>query len=426
MMDRNARGAGFTLCSAMVAALLGGCSGHASLASADKAQVSGRRGGEAGQVTGDVALAKAEARVAKARTDGAARADLAQTYLAAGRFASAATTFEDAVTLGNTSARTGLGLALAYIGSGRNAEAQAALARWQAQLPASDYGLALALAGQPAAGVEALSAALRAGANTPKMRQNLAYAYALDGRWAEARVVAMQDVPADQIDARLAEWAASDGADTGRMRIAAMLGTEVRSDPGQPTALALNRPAVAAPALAAVEAPMPPQAAAELPAVAQAQPQAAPEAAVLAQAPAVAPKLAARPAMEAANFTPPRTSIERAFDHGIAKAQAPRPAAKGNHVVQLGSFGTMEGAKRAWAIFQRRDPSLRGHALRITEANVNGRRYFRVAAENFARGSAQSLCSGVKQRGGECFAYEAPHAQPGTAPKGKGPQLALR
>ena len=41
------------------------------------------------------------------------------------------------------------------------------------------------------------------------VRQNLAYAYALAGNWRAARVMAAEDVPADQLDARLAQWAAS-------------------------------------------------------------------------------------------------------------------------------------------------------------------------------------------------------------------------
>ena len=49
--------------------------------------------------------------------------------------------------------------------------------------------------------------AIRNGENTPKMRQNIAYAYALAGRWREARLMAQQDVPADQVSHRMQEWA---------------------------------------------------------------------------------------------------------------------------------------------------------------------------------------------------------------------------
>lgn len=407
----NARAAGFTLCSAMVAALLAGCAGQPSLAGASAPMTDAPQG----EAAADKALAKAEARVAKSAGNAAARAELAQLYLAAGRFESAATTFADAVALGDRSPRTGLSLALAQIGSGRNAQALQVLTRWQGQIPAGDFGLALALAGQPAQAVEVLSAALRGGENNPKVRQNLAYAYALDGRWAEARVIAAQDVPADQLDARLQEWAGHARPEQAPMRVAGLLGTPLRADPGQPAALALNG-GEPAPRLAVAEAPAPAPAPAELPAVQtgesfwganQPEPAAIPAAY---EAPARAPAPAPTPT------SAKRTSIERAFAHGAAPL-----GGQGGHLVQLGSFATREGAQRAWGIFVKRNPALRDHALRVTEARVNGRTYFRVAAEGFDRGSAQALCSGVKQGGGACLAYADDRAKPGVA---AGPRLA--
>jgi len=398
----SARTAGFTLCSAMVAALLAGCAGgQPSVASAGGSHVADGSVTGIGEGVSDASLAKVEARVAKSPNDAVARAALAQGYLAAGRFDSAATTFEDALALGDRSPRTGLSLALAYVGSGRSAEARDVLVRFADKLPASDYGLALALAGQPAQGVTVLSEAVRGGENTPKMRQNLAYAYALDGRWAEARVIASQDVAGDDLDARMQEWAAGARpdarADAGRVRVAGLLGTPLRLDPGQPTALALNGVDHTPRAMMASAEPV--AAPAELPPVQEVAPV------YVAEAPA-APVAPVEPSG--------RSSIERAFDGSLAKMQkAPAPAKAAverraeasTHLVQLGSFRSMEGAKRAWGIFQKRDPSLRGHKLRIIEADVNGQRYYRVAAEGFGRSTAQSMCSTVKQRGQQCFAY---------------------
>jgi len=427
--NNNTRNAGFTLCSAMVAALLAGCAGQPTVASADSAQVGDAQSVGQGEGISDAGLAKIEARVAQSPKNAALRAQLAQGYLAAGRFESAATTFEDAVSLGDQTPRTGLSLALSYIGSGRNAEALGVLTHWRAQLPASDYGLGIALAGQPADAVTVLSEALRGGQNTPKMRQNLAYAYALDGRWAEARVIASQDVPADQLDARLGEWGSRARPEFGQARVAGLLGAPLRTDPGQPVALALAD-AQHAPRMAAA-APAPTT---ELPAVAPSEMALAPEPAAapaFAEAPAAAPAaspvsapalaFAAAPTVQEA----PRSSIERAFDGSLARVQQPRATTvPGKHVVQLGSFSTMDGAKRAWAIYQRRDASLHGHSLRITEAEVRGRRYFRVAAVGFERGRAASLCSTVKQRGGECFAYEGSRPLPGAIDTNKPARLA--
>lgn len=423
-LGNNARNAGFTLCSAMVAALLAGCAGQPPLSSAPAPMTDAPVDGLQGAAAADKALAKAEARVAKSANNASARADLAQLYLAAGRFDSAATTFEDALTLGDTSPRTGLSLALAYVGSGRNAQALEVLSRWRDKIPAGDFGLAVALAGQPAHGVAVLTDALRGGENSPKVRQNLAYAYALDGRWSQARVVASQDVPADQIDARIAEWAAHARPEQARSRVAGLLGTPLRADPGQPAALALGG-AERAPRMAEAVVPEAPVAAAqaELPAVETG------ESFWGATQPA---EVAAAPEAPAAQ--PRGTTIERAFADfakpaprkpvapkaQVARAQ-PERAAQGSHLVQLGSFSTMEGAQRAWGIYQKRNPALRGHTLRITEAEVRGRRYFRVAAEGFDRGSAQGMCSAVRKGGEACLAYADTGRQPSTS---AGPMLA--
>ena len=73
-------------------------------------------------------------------------------------------------------------------------------------LDPADYGLALALAGQPTTRVAVLEAAARAQGADARVRQNLALAYALAGDWTKARTVAAQDVPADQLDARIQQW----------------------------------------------------------------------------------------------------------------------------------------------------------------------------------------------------------------------------
>lgn len=403
----RARAVGLGLGAAMAAALLVSCASHAPLASAG-APVSA-------EPQGDKDLARAEQRVAKSPRDARARATLAQAYLTVGRFDSAATTFEDAISLGDQDPHTALGAALAYIGAGRNAEALAVLDRVQGQIAASDYGLAVALAGQPAIGVSVLTDAVRGGEATPKARQNLAYAYALDGRWSEARLIASQDLSGDALDTRLAEWAASANPGHGRERIAGLIGAPLRADSGQPAMLALNQPAEGA-KLAVADVPAPaaasaPAADAELPAVQSGEtfwganqpeepapaPVAAPAPRMVAAAASVAPVRAFAPV--------PKVAASRA---------KPAVAQPTTHLVQLGSFRTMEGAKRAWSIFQARNPKLKDHGLRITEAQVNGQRYYRVAAEGFDRGSAESLCSTVRKGGSPCLAYAEHRALPGA------------
>lgn len=410
-----------------------------------------------GQV--DKAIELAEVLVAASPREPSYRALLAHAYLKAGRFQSASATFDDAMKLGDNSAKTALGLALSYSAAGRNRDAVAILDDWRDAIPAADLGLALALAGEPTRGSAVLADALRNGENTPKLRQNLAYAYALDGRWREARIMMMQDVPAGEIDARISDWAAKTRPEDYQVRVAGLLNAPVRSDPGQPARLALNSSPVTEQLAAQTAAVEPVQQvaaaapAAELPPVAPAQPVAAlasytPVAAATAAEPAPVPapskfaaafaEPAAAPAptpvvdgsgmafisqpvvqaVPARQYRAPRAvavAPVRATTRRVAYA-APIPTnAPGTHMVQLGSFFTEQGARRAWGIYTAKNPELRGFRMTITQAQVRGKTYFRVAAAgiNGSQG-AWGLCSTVKARGMGCFAYAARTGVPGT------------
>jgi len=418
-LNFNARTASLAVCSAMAAALLAGCAGQGSIASTGSAPMAAEA--EASQAS--VAIAKAEKRVAKAPDNAAARVELAQAYLAAGRFDSAVTTFEDARTLGKDDARTGLGMALAYIGSGRSDEGLAELVRWRNDIPASDYGLAIALAGHPGEGVAILTDTVRGGDNTAKSRQNLAYAYALNGQWAQARVIAAQDVPADRLDARLSEWAQTSRPQDYQTRVAGLIGAPSHvSDPGQPTALALGgrEPAER---MAQAEVPAAPVATYaapqdELPpAASQPTEASATFASAFVEPVEVVPAAEVAPAV-AAQEPHRRFAAQPVVQHApeATRTLASTFASEGTHLVQLGSFRTREGAERAWKIFQARNPRLKDHELLITEADVRGRRYYRVAAQGFDGRGARDMCSSVKQSGGGCFAYAEGHTLPGTLP----------
>ena len=207
---------GFAAGSLLAASLLSGCSAgrihsaSAALPDGMSNQLDARA---------EKAVVRAEQSVQRGPQDAAARTALGHAYLTAGRFDSAATAFSDAMALGDNTGRTALSLALARIGQGRNGEAVALLDDWRSEIPAGDLGLALALAGETSRGVAVLADAVRSGDGSATLRQNLAYAYALDGRWQEARVMASQDVPADQLDRRLAVWALSTLPDRHRERI---------------------------------------------------------------------------------------------------------------------------------------------------------------------------------------------------------------
>ncbi|HNN54921.1 MAG TPA: tetratricopeptide repeat protein [Novosphingobium sp.] len=404
----------------------------------------------------DKAISLAEGVVASNPREAAYRALLGNAYLRAGRFESAAQAFNDAMKLGDNSTRTALALSLAQIGAGRNRDAVAILQDWRDAIPAADLGLALALAGESGRGVAILSDALRAGDNSPKVRQNLAYAFALDGRWREARLMTEQDLPADKVDDRISNWAQLARPEDSRKRVAALLNVPVRADAGQPAALALvdsqGAEQLAAESTAATS-PYP--ATAELPPVAATAYAPAP---VPAYAPAPAPApaelshytpVSASVSVASARQSPVRTapaayhSGQSAFvsipvvqdlpsDYSPARAanavasarpkgirpRQPRniaysPMGGGTHMVQLGSFLSEQGARRAWGIYARQNPELKKFRMNISQATVRGRHYWRVAAAGLDGNGASGLCSSVKGRGGACFAYAATRTLPG-------------
>ncbi|MEO6717197.1 MAG: SPOR domain-containing protein [Novosphingobium sp.] len=461
---------GYVAIGAMAVATLGACAGSAHLARADIPNERGaahlKRGVEKNVVA-------AERAVARTPQNASLRAALGLAYLQVGRFTSATTAFDDAMRLGDNSPRTALSLALAKVGAGHGREAVAILDDWRDTIPASDLGLALALAGETTRGAAILTDALRAGQSTAKLRQNLAYAYALDGRWREARTMMEQDIPADQVDRRISEWAMQGRPEDAQKRVAGLLGAPIRSDPGLPQSLAMGNSdtveQLAAEATAVQPQPVTQPVAAheELPAagvavanvpvnvphvsaaseVAAAPAEDAPvyTAAVLSTAPASESVAVVQPVPTnrfANAFVTATVPAPVSAANGSVPGKAPRtvrvvlPAARpltfhnGSHLIQLGSFSSPQGARRGWGILASRNPRLRDYRMVITPAVVNGKNFWRVAAAGFDAGSAWNMCSTVRNRGGACFAYAATRAPagalPGTAQTFSGPQFARR
>ena len=107
-------------------------------------------------------------------------------------------------------------------------------------LDPADLGLALALAGRADQAVAVLEPAARAVGADARTRQNLALAYALGGDWQSARTIASQDLPADQLDARMEQWLTlAKPGPAARRSPRSSASTPAASDPGQPTRLAL-------------------------------------------------------------------------------------------------------------------------------------------------------------------------------------------
>src|SRR5437868_8326885 len=209
-----------------------------------------------------MAIDFAERAVAKTPNDAGFRALLGNAYFAGGRFASAEAAYKDSLTLYSNQPQVVLKLALVEIALGKNGEALSFLDAAKDVLDPADYGLAVALAGHPQEAIPVLETAARAPAADSRVRQNLALALALSGDWTNARAIAAQDVPADQVDARIHQWMQLANPKKSSDQVAALIGvTPAAVDPGQPTQLALNKTdtrlaqAAPVPAPQVVEAP---------------------------------------------------------------------------------------------------------------------------------------------------------------------------
>lgn len=463
----------------LVGSVLVSCSAHGGGGRPQSLSSSSQKALAAGKT--DKALEKAEAAVALDPRNPELRKTLAQAYLANGRFASARQSLDDALALGDASARTVISLALMHVAEGRTNAAQALLEQHRETIPASDYGLALALAGDTKTGVEVLAQLIRSGDNAPKVRQNLAFAYALDGRWREAQIMAGQDLDPQVAQQRIAEWARIAHPDAHAQRVASVLGvTPAAMDPGQPVMLALSAtPSMGevatqigqqamAPAAGPIELPpvedkpmelagvesVPVPASEPAPMMAEAAPAvaAAPSGAI------VAPLLTAREIVQPLPASYRRKAVRKLRPEMVAKRQmiveqekvqvaaapAPKPAPKpapakaapapavfqkasfspvsnGAFAVQLGVFSSAANANRAWAGYSAKHKDLAAFSKVAVPTTVGARTLHRLTANGFAdEKSARAMCAQVRSAGGECIIARA------TSTKPAGTQIAAR
>jgi Flp pilus assembly protein TadD len=357
----------------------------------------------------DKAVRHAEAAVANDPRSAEYRAMLGQAYLLAGRFTSAGQALRDALALNPENGRAALNLVLASIAQGDWGVARALLQTHADQIPASDRGLAYALAGDPVTAVDILSAAAREPTATAKTRQNLALSLALAGRWGDAKTVASADVAPDQLNARLLKWVAFARPTNAYEQVATLLGVRAVEDAGQPVVLALARqPAVA---LAAAPAPAP---------VSQPEDSYLPEPADLSSAPAPEPASTAPVAVavaEPALVFAPRNEIVQPLPvrrtaeapraavaaRAPAEPHAPPARASGKFVVQLGAFTNADVARDSWARIARRVPALQGQAPQGASVSTRAGSFYRLSVGGFARRDADALCRSLRTSGARCF-----------------------
>ena len=390
------------------------------------------------------AIASAEAAVALDPRNAGYRTLLGQAYLAAGRFPSAVGALTDALSLDPANGAAALHLALAQVATGDWGGARTTLGAHEASIPASDRGLAYALAGDPVTAVALLTTAAREPGADAKTRQNLALSLALAGRWNEAKTVASLDMAPADVDARIMQWAAFAKPTGAADQVAALLGVVPIVDGGQPERLALNSTspnvAAAAQTVAPLDSYMPGQAAAAVDTAATPAPNVGtadvaniPSAIVFAArqevvqaVPAAAPTRAvAVRAVAAPKVATLRAAVVTA---DVAKPVAPvalRTLAKGNFYVQLGAYESAGVAKDAWSRMARRVGTLGSYAPQGTKVSARGQSLYRLSVGGFARGDADTLCRKLRVGGGACFVRAGAGDQI-AAWNPKGVQLAMR
>jgi Flp pilus assembly protein TadD len=377
------------------------------------------------------AVSFAERAVEKTPDDAGFRALLGNSYFGAGRFASAEAAYKDSLTIYANQPQVILKLALAQIAQGRGEQAAAFLDSARSMLDASDYGLALALAGRPADAVLVLDPAAREVDAGPRVRQNLALAHALSGNWTQARVVAAQDVAPGDLDARIQQWMQLAKPANAADQVAALTGvTPAASDPGQPVRLAFRktetRTAEAAP-VAPAPAPEPavPQfsqaSVPALPPVVEVPVAPAPapvEVASAEPAPAFAPpppppaRLVTASADEYSYVVPPAKPMKAkataakapAAKAPLRKASAQIRSGKSTAVVQLGAYASPQRVAAAWDAAARKYSGLRPYAPMSARFESNRGTVYRLSVKGFdSPAEAKALCSALKRSGAACF-----------------------
>lgn len=333
----------------------------------------------------------AEQAVQASPDDLEARKALAHAYFTAGRFRSAAQAYDDALAMSQGDDSLRLRKVLSLLAQGDRNTALVELDRVRASW---DAGLAYALAGQTKRGIDLLSEAARSPAATARVRQNLAFAYALDGQWAQARAVAAQDLDPAGTEARVRQWAELASTANPAVQTASLIGiAPITSDGGRPIGLAYVPPESRAVRQAATR-----------------MPETSPIETVTVTAVPPAPAMEAREAVAAA--LGPKTTVPVATSTAVDRLMAGGPArprrsgvAASQWVVQLGAYDRTELLEANWQHIARRNAKLLGgyDAVR-TEATIGDRRFHRLAIAGFdTRSAAIDLCETLQAKGRDCF-----------------------
>ena len=375
---------------------------------------------ESGDFTSAIDLA--EKAVEASPSDATVRGLLANAYFAGGRFASAEAAYGDTLALSPAQPQVALKHALTQIAQGKTAEALSGLESARYFLDAADYGLAVALAGQPVEAIAVLEPAARAQGADSRVRQNLALAYALSGDWTAARTIAAQDLAPDQVDARVQQWMALAKPVRASDQVAALVGiTPAAVDPGQPVRIALNKDAATYAVASAPAAASEPAAVAEVvPAfeepVAAPAPQQVAEAApapaveppsnnqVIAAAAAMSPEAPAAFAAMSSSFAPAAKPAAGHKKRASARPAAAKASGDSKAVVQLGAYSSAERVSVAWDRLTKKYPALANYSPMRARFDGPKGTVWRLSIRGFdSQRDAIQKCQSLRGRGGSCF-----------------------
>ncbi|WP_375404129.1 tetratricopeptide repeat protein [uncultured Sphingomonas sp.] len=358
------------------------------------------------------AVALAEEAVRLAPDDAGHRALLGQSYLQAGRFASARAVLEEAVALDPRAGRAALSLVLAQIATGDWAVARRTLDAHAAVIPDTDRGLAMALAGDPSGAVAFLTQVARQPGATPKTRQNLALSLALAGQWGMAKAVAEADLSPGDVDARMMQWAAFAQPRAASDQVAHLLGVTAVADEVRPVAVALSAPAPVVAQVVATEPVTPPPVVATV---------------------ADRPKIVFADRREVAQPLPVAIVRSESGAARVARQTSPviakRPvvtAVTGSYHVQLGAFQSVGVARDAWGRATRRFAPFQGRTPMGARFQSGTQAFYRLSVGGFTHADAAATCRRYKAVGGECFVRAGAGDQLAQWLRRPGAQLASR
>ncbi len=115
------------------------------------------------------------------------------------------------------------------------------------------------------------------------------------------------------------------------------------------------------------------------------------------------PKPAVQPRAVVKPKPAPAAPVRKVAAAPKPKKATPAPVRKSEWVVQVSSQRSPEAAQASFVDMRNKFTALRGRAMSIQRASVNGATYYRVRVQTASKSDANRLCSSLSSAGGACF-----------------------